>query len=99
MATSTVAVRQLSDQNSQGTIFGTTNDKIGFYGGATTAAGTVANGITVTTVIGGNYTTTCTIPSVNATTASVTTWAFASSTQANALIGLLDWAYRAGIMK
>ena len=94
MSVSSVAVRQLSDQNSQGTVLGSLTDKIGFYGMAST-------GITVpvTTFIGGNYTTTCTIPAISATTASVTTWGFASSTQANALVSLLDWAFRAGVIR
>ncbi len=94
MSVSSVAVRQLSDQNSQGTVLGASADKIGFYGMASTGVA-----VTVTTFIGGNYTTTCTIPSVNATTASVTTWGFASSTQANALVSLLDWAFRSGMIK
>ena len=31
MATSSVAVKQLSDANSQGTVMGVASDKIGFY--------------------------------------------------------------------
>jgi len=88
------AAKQLSDQNSQGTILGASpTDLIAFYGGASTAA-VVAN----STIVGGNYATSI-VFSRSATTASVITWAFASSTQANALIGLLDWAYRAGVIR
>ena len=88
------AFKQLSDANSLGTIFGqSTSDKIGFYGGASSGVAVPAS-----TIIGTNYATSVVL-SVNATTASVTTWAFASSTQANALIGLLDWAYRAGVIR
>ena len=88
------AFKQLSDGNSLGTVFGqSTTDKIAFYGGASSGVAVAAS-----TVIGGNYAT-IVASSLNATTASVTTWAFASSTQANAVIGLLDWAYRAGIIR
>ncbi len=91
---SSTAFRQLSDHNPVGTIFGgDTADLIGFYGGATSGVA-----VSATTVIGSNYATSI-VAAVNATTASVTTWAFASSTQANAVIGLLDWAYRAGIIR
>ena len=88
------AIRQLSDGNSLGTVLGqSATDPIGFYGMATSGVAVGAS-----TIIGGNYATSI-VPAVNATTASVTTWAFASSTQANAVIGLLDWAYRAGIIR
>ena len=88
------AFRQLSDGNSLGTILGqSVNDKIAFYGGASTGVAVAAS-----TIIGTNYATSVVL-AVNATTASVTTWAFASSTQANAVIGLLDWAYRAGVIR
>ena len=88
------AVRQLSDGNSLGTVLGqSVSDAIAFYGMASTGVA-VAN----TTIIGGNYAT-CVAFAFNATTASVTTWAFGSSTQANAVIGLLDWAFRAGIIR
>lgn len=93
--TSSNAQKQLSDGNSQGTVFGqSSTDIISFYGNATTGVS-----VACSTIVGTNYTTSCTIPAVNATTASVTTWAFASSTQANALVGLLDWAYRAGVIR
>lgn len=89
------AVRQLSDGNSLGTVFGqSSTDRIAFYGMASTGVA-VQN----STIVGLNYATTCAVLSQNATTASVTTWGFASSTQANALIGLLDWAYRAGVIR
>lgn len=89
------AQRQLSDGNSLGTVLGkSSTDIISFYGNATTGVA-----VACSTIVGLNYATSCTVPSINATTATVTTWAFASSTQANALIGLLDWAYRAGVIR
>ena len=89
------AQRQLSDANSLGTVLGqSSTDIISFYGNATSGVS-----VPCSTIIGTNYTTSCAVPAINATTASVTTWAFASSTQANAIIGLLDWAYRAGIIR
>ena len=92
--TSSNAQRQLSDGNSLGTVFGqSSTDIISFYGNATSGVA-----VPCSTVIGTNYATSV-VGAINATTASVTTWAFASSTQANALIGLLDWAYRAGIIR
>lgn len=88
------AFRQLSDANSLGTILGqSVTDKIAFYGGASSGVA-----VTNSTIIGTNYATSVVL-SVNATTAAVTTWCFASSTQANAVIGLLDWAYRAGVIR
>jgi hypothetical protein len=88
------AVRQLSDGNSLGTVYGqSATDLIGFYGMATSGVAVGAS-----TVIGVNYATSIAL-AINATTASVTTWAFGSSTQANAVIGLLDWAYRAGVIR
>ena len=92
--TSSNAFKQLSDGNSLGTILGqSSTDVIAFYGGATSGVA-----VSCSTVVGLNYATSVVL-SVNATTASVTTWAFASSTQANAVIGLLDWAYRAGVIR
>lgn len=88
------AIRQLSDGNSLGTVVGQgVTDLIGFYGMATSGVA-VAN----STIVGANYATSI-VGAINATTASVTTWAFASSTQANALIGLLDWAFRSGLIR
>ena len=88
------AVRQLSDGNSLGTVLGqSATDLIGFYGMATSGVA-VGN----STIVGLNYATSI-VGSISATTASVTTWAFASSTQANALIGLLDFAFRSGLIR
>ncbi len=89
------AARQLSDGNTLGTVLGqSTSDLIAFYGMHSSGTAVAAS-----TIVGVNYATTCTVLAQNATTASVTTWGFASSTQANALVGLLDWAFRAGIIK
>ena len=91
---SSTAFKQLSDGNSLGTVLGqSTTDKIAFYGGASSGVAVGAS-----TVIGDNYAT-IVAASRSATTASVTSWAFASSMQANAVIALLDWAYRAGIIR
>ncbi len=88
------AVRQLSDGNILGTVLGqSSTDLISFYGMATSGVAVAAS-----TIVGIEYATSI-VPARSATTASVTTWAFASSTQANALIGLLDWAYRAGLIR
>lgn len=95
MATSSVAFRQLSDQSFPGTLLGASpTDLIGFYGGAT--SGALVGG---TTIVGANVATSITA-AVNATSGgNGTTWAFGSSTQANAIIGLLAWAINAGIVR
>jgi hypothetical protein len=90
------AVRQLSDANSLGTILGqSVTDKIGFYGMASTGVA-IAN----TTVIGTQYATSVLfVTSIVASTIAGTIWGFQSSTQGNAVVGLLDWAYRAGVIR
>jgi len=76
MSSTSAAVRQLSDGNSQGTVLGTgTTDKIGFYGVATPVAQRAAgSGAAVTT------------------TASTTTSpaGYTTTTQANAIVTLLN---------
>mgnify|MGYP001593743996 len=50
MATTSAAVRQLSDLNSQGTVLGVSaTDKIGFYGQTAVARNTTSSGVMVTT--------------------------------------------------
>ena len=50
MATTSAAVRQLSDLNSQGTVLGqSATDKIGFYGQTAVARNTTSSGVMVTT--------------------------------------------------
>lgn len=94
MPSTSIAFRELTDFNSPGTRFGqTSTDLITFYGTATSGVA-----VTCTTIVGINYATSIVLAQ-SATTASVTTWGFASSTQANAVIGLLDWAYRAGLIR
>ena len=92
---SSTAFKELTDGNTaNGSRMGqTSTEPLSFYGSATTGVG-----VACSTIVGANYATSI-VGAINATTASVTTWAFASSTQANALIGLLDWAYRAGIIR
>ncbi len=89
------AFRQISEGKSQGTVFGqSTSDIIGFYGGA--SSGTLVG---ATTLVGANVATSITA-AVNATSGGAgTTWSFGSSTQANAVIGLLAWAINAGIVR
>ena len=95
MASTSSAVRQLSDGNTIGTVFGqSSTDIIGFYGMASTGVC-----VACTTVVGANVATSITA-AVNATSGgSGTTWAFGSSTQANAVIGLLAWAVNAGLIR
>ncbi len=88
---SSVAFKELTDQNPIGTRFGvTSSDVICFYG-ATSAVGAA-------TVIGANSATT-NIASQSATTASVTTWGYASSTQANAISAAVNQLFLMGIIK
>ena len=95
MTTSSSSFKQLSDGNPNGTMLGQgPNDLISFYGGASSgvavAQSTVSNG-----GVGFLFR-----PPVNATSGgSGTTWAFDSSTQAQAVVGLLWWAYQAGLIK
>lgn len=50
MATTSAAVRQLSDLNSQGTVLGrSATDKIGFYGQTAAVRNTTSSGVMVTT--------------------------------------------------
>ena len=50
MATTSAAVRQLSDYNSQGTVLGRSpTDLIGFYGATPAARNTTSSGVMVTT--------------------------------------------------
>ena len=50
MATTSAAVRQLSDWNSQGTVLGrSATDLIGFYGATPVARNTTSSGVMVTT--------------------------------------------------
>ena len=50
MATTSAAVRQLSDYNSQGTVLGrSATDKIAFYGGTPAVRNTTSSGVMVTT--------------------------------------------------
>lgn len=78
MSTSSAAVRQLSDGNSQGTMLGqSSTDKIGFYNVSSGA-------VTLQTLT--------TTAAVVATTASVSTspFGFTTSTQANAIVTQLN---------
>ncbi len=90
MTTSSVAVRQLADGNSQGTLWGRSTDAIGFYG--------VTSAVTGATIIGANSNTTNAL-ALNATTASITTWAYGSSTQANAISAAVNQLFLMGLIK
>lgn len=75
MTSTSAAVRQLSDGNSQGTVLGqSATDLVGFYGVTPVAQRTSSNQAAVTTT--------------NATTTSP--WGFSTSTQANAIVTLVN---------
>ena len=103
--TSSNASRQLSDGNSQGTVFGQgTSDVIGFYGiqQNTTVAGgpqvqqqLLVIGSTLSAAAGAATT----LAVANSTMSSgPTTWAFASSTQANMVISTMAALWRMGLI-
>lgn len=75
MTSTSAAVRQLSDGNSQGTVLGASaTDKIGFYNATPVAQRAAGSGAAVST-----------------TAATQTTpWGFSTSTQANAIVTLLN---------
>ena len=84
------AGRQLSDGNSQGTFLGiSASDKIGFY--------QASSGVAQAVIIGANSATT-NVAAINATTASVTAWAYASSTQANAISAAVNQLFLMGLI-
>lgn len=80
--TKTATTRQLSDQNSQGTVLGfNASDLISFYGAApiaqpsSAAAAAVLNTATAAAI---------------STTAGITVWGYSSAAQANAIITLAN---------
>ena len=99
------ASRQLSDGNSQGTVFGQgTSDSIGFYGIQQNT--TVAGGPQIQqqlSIIGSTLTASgafaTTLAVANSTMSSgPTTWAFGSSTQANMVISTMAALWRMGLI-
>lgn len=82
MATTSAAVRQLSDGNSQGTSLGNSaTDKISFYN-----ATPVVQSSIIGASIGGASTTALL---TNTSGAGVSTWGFATSSQANQVISAM----------
>lgn len=88
------AVRQLSDGNPIGSIFGqTSSDVIGFYGRFSNTSG-----ISQLSIIGAGLGVASTA-AVNATSGgSGTTFAFASSTQANQVISTMTFLWQLGLI-
>ena len=98
MASTSNAVRQLSDGNSIGTMLGqSTSDVIRFYGsfGA-------SSGVQQLSVIGSTLTVLSGIATTNATsigsTVVGTTWGFTSSTQANMVISTMTALWQLGLI-
>jgi hypothetical protein len=78
-------VKQLSDGNPGGTGLGqSSTDLISFYGVTPVVQRTTTLGTTVATTV-----------AVSTTTGAVTSWGFATSTQANNVISLLNSVYSA----
>ena len=92
MASSSIAARQLSDGNSDGTILGqSTSDRLGFYGVATPQA--------QVTVVGTNTTGLQAVAILAPTTAAgISTWGFSSQAQANMVISTMTALYNLGII-
>ena len=92
MASTSNAVRQLSDGNSIGTVLGqSTSDVIRFYG----AFGNTS-GIQQFSIIGSSQGTMSTAPF--STGGAVTTWGFASCTQAQAAISTMIALWQLGLI-
>lgn len=78
MATTSAAVRQLSDYNSQGTVLGrSATDLIGFYGATPVARNTTSSGVMVTTIGAAIPTNTASAGGFGASTAAIMTSTFA----------------------
>jgi len=92
MATSSVAVRQLSDANSVGTMLGVSStDAIRFYG----AFGN-SSGVTQLSVVGSSIGAVST--AVVSTGGAVTTWGFTTSTQAQAIVSTIVALWNMGLI-
>ena len=99
------AVRQLSDGNTQGTVFGqSSTDLIGFYGTPTLTSIAAGNQVQAQWVVIGSTLSAAagaatTLAVANSTMSSgPTTWAFASSTQANMVISTMAALWRMGLI-
>ena len=78
MATTSAAVRQLSDLNSQGTVLGrSATDKIGFYGVTPAVRNTTSSGVMVTTIGAAIPANTASAAGFGASTAAIMTSTFA----------------------
>ena len=79
MATTSAAVRQLSDYNSQGTVLGRSpTDLIGFYGATPVARNTTSSGVMVTTFGAAIPAQTASSAGFGASTAAIMTSTFAA---------------------
>jgi len=79
MATTSAAVRQLSDYNSQGTVLGrSATDLIGFYGATPVARNTQSSGVMVTTFGAAIPANTASAAGFGASTAAIMTSTFAA---------------------
>lgn len=74
-----MAVEYLDKGNDDGTVLGqTASEKIAFYGGTPQVQGTLTAAAVDTTV------------AISTTTGAVTSWGFSTSTQANAIVSLVN---------
>lgn len=79
------AVRQLSDGNSQGTSLGiTAADKISFYGATPVAR--LAGGVALSTLTASSVLATATAPASSGPSMSTFGWVFTSAAQVNAIV-------------
>lgn len=85
MATTSAAVRQLSDGNSQGTCLGITSaDKISFYGATPVAR--LAGGVALSTLTASSVLATSGAPASSGPSMSTFGWVFTSAAQVNAIV-------------
>ena len=92
MASTSNAVRQLSDGNSIGTILGqSSSDVIGFYGRFSNTSG-ISQLVVVGSSIGAVST------AVQSTGGTVTTWQFTTSTQAQAIVSTVVALWNLGLI-
>ena len=85
MATTSAAVRQLSDGNSQGTCLGiTAADKISFYGATPVAR--LAGGVALSTLTASSVLATSGAPASSGPSMSTFGWVFTSAAQVNAIV-------------
>ena len=94
MATTSAAVRQLSDGNAVGTVLGQgTSDLLRFYGVFANSSG-----IAQLSIIGSSLGVASTVAANATSGGSGTTWAFTTSTQANMVISTMTQLWQLGLI-